>query len=91
MNKEKQTRNRITRIYRFKRHYREIILTLIKQYNAKCYFCAKLITEDDLPQRKIDNLTSHHIQYKPEEIKVICHRKCHKSHHLKLRRNKQKS
>lgn len=76
-----------TRIYRRYARLREFALLLIEQHGVKCYFCGKPITPEDIPLRRVDKLTEHHVDGNHENNDasncVLAHRSCHRSYHLK--------
>jgi 5-methylcytosine-specific restriction endonuclease McrA len=78
------------KVYQRKARYRDFLLFLFEKYELKCWFCLNPFTEADLPVRKSDNLTEHHIDGDHSnwdiDNRVLAHTDCHKRHHLSERR-----
>jgi len=70
---------------RRKERLREMLLLMFERHKERCFLCGEQLSEKDIPPRRVDELTIHHLSYSPEE-KVIVHRRCHKAHHLRERR-----
>ena len=74
-----------------KTHLRDITLLIIQKYNVTCCICHKPFTIADFPPRATDLLTEHHLDGDHMNMELsnrdIAHRTCHKSHHMKERRN----
>jgi hypothetical protein len=85
---------RKTRIYYHKKRLLKIILILLKMHNVRCYFCKFPITARDFPKRKVDNVSIHHIDHDRGNNDIsnlaLAHRHCHKSHHMKLQKERSK-
>ena len=71
---------------------KEFVEYFIRKYQPQCPFCGKTITvEDDWIQgHEPDKLTIHHMDqdrsHNDIENLILCHRGCHKSYHMKLRK-----
>lgn len=87
-------RNRRTRVYSRLDRYRKIIIYFILKYQEKCYLCRKKFTKEDVPPRKVDTLTIHHIDHNHSNNDpsnwALSHRSCHKSYHMKLMHEEEK-
>lgn len=83
-----------TRIYRRYARIRTFLLHLIEKYEVKCFFCGKQLTEADIPLRKVDRITEHHIDgnHDNNDIlnKAFAHRSCHKRHHMEKLHEEEK-
>lgn len=70
-----------------KARLRYLLIFLLKKYNISCYLCHKPLGEADIPVRRVDLLTEHHIDGDHEnwntENLTLVHRTCHKSYHTK--------
>lgn len=75
-----------------KTHMRDILLLVLAKYKIVCYLCGKPFTLADFPKRMTDLITEHHIDLDHMNIsidnRVLAHRSCHKSFHLKDRHGK---
>lgn len=74
-----------------KTHLRDLLLLVLTKYNIRCYTCGEPFTLADFPPRKTDLITEHHIDLDHMNMsidnRVLVHRRCHKSYHMKERRN----
>ena len=72
-------------------HLRDLLLFILTKYSITCYFCRKPFTMADFPKRMTDLITEHHIDGDHMNMKLDnrtqAHRSCHKSHHMRERRN----
>jgi hypothetical protein len=63
-------------------------MLMLKKFEVRCYFCGEKLTENDLPVRKVDNLTIHHLNHNHLDNRVenlvLVHRKCHKAYHMRM-------
>ena len=70
-------------------HLRDNTLFILKRYSINCSLCSQPFSEEDFPPRKTDLTTIHHIDgdHNNNELanKVLVHRRCHQSYHMKLR------
>ena len=73
-----------------KTHLRDLLLFVLTKYDIRCYFCHKPFTIADFPKRMTDLITEHHLDGDHMNMKienrVLAHRTCHKSHHMRERR-----
>ena len=78
--------HRRIRVYQWLRRYRNVVIFFIRKYNISCYFCGQRFTKDDLPRKKVDEITIHHIdgnsRNNKKENLAPAHRKCHKRFHI---------
>ena len=74
-----------------KTHLRELLWTMIQKHQPNCYTCGKPFTQADFPKRMTDLITEHHIDGNHMNMKIdnrtLVHRRCHKSYHMRERRN----
>lgn len=87
--------SRTVRAYYHKKRLHQIILILLDEFRAHCYFCHKRITGEDFPRRRTDRISIHHINNNHMDNRIsnlaLAHRTCHRFHHMeKQRRENQK-
>ena len=74
-----------------KTHMRDILLLVLTKYKIVCYLCDRPFTLADFPKRMTDLITEHHKDGDHMNMRIenrtIAHRSCHKSHHMRERRN----
>jgi len=82
--------NRRVRIYQRSGRLREMLSLILAKYDIRCHFCGERLSPSDLPVRRTDGLTIHHLNghrgdNSPENL-VLAHRRCHKAFHLRTER-----
>ncbi len=70
-----------------KRRLKYFLWMMIRKYQPNCCICGQpFIYNDVLPPRGTDSLTEHHFDGDHDNMRMenrgLCHRHCHKSHHV---------